>query len=90
MDFGADALIFELRAYLADINNSISIKSELRFAILRALRQAEIEIPYPQRDIHIKSAPGELALSAERSDKSVAKAAKRPAKTRRSPKTGKG
>ncbi len=57
MDFGADALIFELRAYLSDINYSITVKSELRYAITSALRQAKIEIPYPQRDIHIKSAP---------------------------------
>ncbi len=57
MDFGADALIFELRAYLSDINYSLTVKSELRFAMTSALRKAKIEIPYPQRDIHIKSAP---------------------------------
>ena len=61
-DFGSDALEFELRAYLADINNSVSTKSDLRFAILKALRKANIEIPYPQRDIHIKSGDG-LALT---------------------------
>lgn len=59
-DFGADALIFELRAYMSDINYGLSTKSDLRFAIIRALRAANIEIPYPQRDIHIKSAPDEL------------------------------
>lgn len=55
MDFGADALMFELRAYLADVNGSVSTKSDLRFAILKALREANIEIPYPQRDVHIKT-----------------------------------
>jgi len=68
MDFGADALIFELRAYLADINSCLSVQSDLRFAIVKALRKADIEIPFPQRDIHIKSAPGEFPTT-----KSVAK-----------------
>ena len=60
MDFGADALVFQLRAFLADINYSVSVQSELRFAILKALRAAKIEIPFPQRDVHIKS--GDLPL----------------------------
>jgi len=96
MDFGADALVFELRAYLADINNSISTKSDLRFAILKALRQAKIEIPYPQRDLHIKSAPASLSAlnalndSAATSKRPTPRAAKaKPAaKPRRSSKSG--
>jgi len=55
LDFGADALMFEVRGFLANIENGLSVSSELRFSILRALREAKIEIPYPQRDIHIKS-----------------------------------
>ncbi len=54
-DFGADALMFELRAYLADINFILDVGSDLRFAILAALRQAKIEIPFRQTDIHIRS-----------------------------------
>ncbi len=61
-DFGNDALIFELRAYMANINNSASTKSDLRFAIFKALREAKIEIPFPQRDIHIKSTPENFVL----------------------------
>jgi len=60
MDFGADALIFEVRGYLSDINYSLSVKSDLRFSIIAALRKAKIEIPYPQRDIHIKTSSGDL------------------------------
>ncbi|MGI9400952.1 MAG: mechanosensitive ion channel family protein [Rhizobiaceae bacterium] len=57
LDFGADALMFDVRAYLADVGNTLSVSSDLRFAILQALRDANIEIPYPQRDLHIKSGP---------------------------------
>ena len=55
MDFGASSLDFQLRCFLADINNSLSVSSELRFAVLAALREAKIEIPFPQNDVHIRS-----------------------------------
>ncbi len=86
MDFGADALIFELRVFLDDINYFTSAKSDLRFAIIKALREAKIEIPYPQRDIHIKSVPVEnndtsASLTKPRQRKTSArKKAAKPAK----------
>lgn len=55
MDFGESSLKFELRAYLSDIENSLSVRSDLRFEILKQLRLAGIQIPFPQRDLHIKS-----------------------------------
>ncbi len=73
MDFGADALIFELRGYLSDINYSLSVKSDLRFSIINALRKANIEIPYPQRDIHIKTSSGDLGDLSVRSAKAKKK-----------------
>ena len=54
MEFGASSLDFQLRCYLADINNMVVVQSALRFSILRALREANIEIPFPQRQISIK------------------------------------
>lgn len=65
VDFGADALIFELRGYLADINRGFSTKSELRFAIIEKLRGAGVEIPFPQRDIHIRSGLEMISNKAE-------------------------
>ncbi len=55
MDFGASSLDFQLRCFLADINYSLTVSSELRFAVLAALREAKIEIPFPQNDVHIRS-----------------------------------
>lgn len=54
LDFGDNALLFDVRCHLADIGYTLSVSSELRFAILKALREAGIEIPFPQRDVHIK------------------------------------
>lgn len=56
-DFGASSLDFEIRAYLADISNGLGVRTDLRFAIFAALKEAGIEIPFPQRDLHVKSIP---------------------------------
>lgn len=56
-DFGASSLDFELRCYLSDISFGLVTRSDLRFAILAALREAGIEIPFPQRDIHLRDLP---------------------------------
>ena len=61
-DFGDNALIFELYAFLGAVDKSLSTKSDLRFAIFRELKAAGIGIPFPQRDIHLK---GEVQLNAE-------------------------
>ena len=55
MEFGASSLDFELRCFLADINYGMSVMSDLRFSILKELRAANIGIPFPQREIIIKS-----------------------------------
>lgn len=58
MDFGASSLDFQLRCYIQDIDSSLTAKSALRFAIFRAMKQANIEIPFPQQDIHVRSITG--------------------------------
>lgn len=56
--FGDSALDFELRVFLRDAGQRVSVASDLRFAIWSALKDAGITIPYPQRDLHIKDAEG--------------------------------
>jgi small-conductance mechanosensitive channel len=66
-DFGASSLDFELRAYIGNVDVALSTRSDLRFAILKALRAAGIEIPYPQQDLHLKDIDRiEKALSSAR------------------------
>ncbi|SNR52134.1 Mechanosensitive ion channel [Lutibacter agarilyticus] len=53
MDFADSALIFRL---VFSINNSfahLKIKSDLRFAIDKKFREQKVQIPFPQRDIHL-------------------------------------
>ncbi|HEX2656210.1 MAG TPA: DUF3772 domain-containing protein [Xanthobacteraceae bacterium] len=51
--FGDNALEFELRCVVSNVDYALIVKSDLNFAILRAFRQAGIAIPNPQRDIHV-------------------------------------
>ena len=53
-DFGASSLDFELRGFLRDVEQVYRVGSELRFAIDKAFREAGIEIPFLQTDIHLR------------------------------------
>ncbi|MEQ8665556.1 MAG: mechanosensitive ion channel [Rhodospirillales bacterium] len=52
-DFGASSLDFELRCYLSDILWIVLAASDMRFAIDKAFREHGIEIPFPQRVVHM-------------------------------------
>lgn len=60
MNFGDSALDFELRGFVADCGNSLSVRSDLRFAIFRKLKDAGIEIPFPQSDLNIKGLDSDM------------------------------
>jgi small-conductance mechanosensitive channel len=55
--FGDSSLDFELRCFISNIDERLSVVSDLNFAIDAAFREQGIEIPFPQRDVHIKGAP---------------------------------
>ncbi len=54
MGFGDSSLDFELRAW-CDFNEGLRVRTELNLAIHDALAEAGIEIPFPQRDLHLRS-----------------------------------
>ncbi|MEM6767364.1 MAG: mechanosensitive ion channel domain-containing protein [Bacteroidota bacterium] len=54
-DFGTSSLDFELLVWSHQSFLIEDVKSALRFEIEKRFRTARIEIPFPQRDIHIKS-----------------------------------
>jgi small-conductance mechanosensitive channel len=53
--FGADGLEFTVGYWINDPENGQNnLKSDINFAILHALRKYKIEIPFPQRVVHIQ------------------------------------
>jgi small-conductance mechanosensitive channel len=53
--FGADGLEFTLGYWIADPENGqLNLRSDINLSILKALREHGIEIPYPQRIVHVK------------------------------------
>jgi len=64
--FGDSALNFELRVYLLDLDNWFTVYGRLYQEIERKLREAGITIPFPQRDLHLRSVePGIMDMKAE-------------------------
>lgn len=53
-NFGANGLEFSLTAVVPDVTKAGAVQSDLRFAILKAFREAGIEMPYAQHDIHLR------------------------------------
>lgn len=74
--FGENSVNLLLLCFVDDVDRRSIVKSDLYFAIFETLKKADIEIPFPQRDIRIRSEGGEV------------KPAKRAPRKPRAPKTG--
>ncbi|MFZ2235564.1 MAG: mechanosensitive ion channel domain-containing protein [Dokdonella sp.] len=55
VNFGDSSLDFELRAYVGKIDHRLGTTNDLLTAIDSAFKSAGIEIPFPQRDLHLRS-----------------------------------
>ncbi|NNL66500.1 MAG: mechanosensitive ion channel, partial [Myxococcales bacterium] len=72
LGFGPSSLDFELRAWVADFDVGLATKSELSVAVQRALAEAGIGVPFPQRDLHLRSVSPEAASEIDRAGRSPA------------------
>ncbi|RJP66975.1 MAG: mechanosensitive ion channel family protein [Candidatus Abyssobacteria bacterium SURF_17] len=55
MGFGDSSWEMQLRCWIADPKVHYAIRSDLNCAIVRKFRQNNVEIPFPQRDLHLRS-----------------------------------
>lgn len=56
IEFGDNGITLELRVWINDPQNgTANVRSDVNIGIWRAFKAANITIPFPQRDVHIKS-----------------------------------
>ncbi len=55
--FGDSALEFELRAWTESVDALTIVRSEIAVSVQDALAEAGIEVPFPQRDLYVKTLP---------------------------------
>lgn len=60
VDFGESSLDFQLFFWVSDSFFVEHIKSQLRYVIDAEFRKNGVQIPFPQRDLHIKDRPKDL------------------------------
>ncbi len=57
LGFGDSSLDFELRCFIQNIDTRLTVISDMNFAIDAAFREHNVEIPFPQRDVHVRNLP---------------------------------
>lgn len=53
--FGDSSLDFELRAWMGDVTKRLQVRSDLGQYVERRFREEGVQIPFPQRDLHLRS-----------------------------------
>jgi potassium efflux system protein len=65
--FGDNALNFSIRVFVSVMSNRMPVTHDLYLRLEKALREHKIEIPFPQRDIHIRSVTPEFSALGKNS-----------------------
>lgn len=65
--FGDSSLNFELRVWVQELGLRLEVRSDLLAEIDRRFREEAIEIPFPQRDLHVRSVDARV-FEAARND----------------------
>jgi small-conductance mechanosensitive channel len=66
MAFGDNGIELELRIWIQDPQSGLAnVRSDINVAIWKRFKQVGIVIPYPQRDLHIKSGLSPLGAAGE-------------------------
>ena len=55
LGFGDSSLDFSIRVHVSELGHRMLVTHDLHLRIYKALAENNIEIPFPQRDIHIRS-----------------------------------
>ncbi|NBC05100.1 MAG: mechanosensitive ion channel [Bacteroidetes bacterium] len=55
IEFGESSWNMQLRAWIGNVKDYPRVRNELNKAVVRKFREYGVEIPFPQRDLHVKS-----------------------------------
>ncbi|TYP93714.1 Mechanosensitive ion channel [Fodinibius salinus] len=55
VEFGESSWNMQLRAWIEDVKYHPKVRNQLNQAIVRAFKEYDIVIPFPQRDLHVRS-----------------------------------
>ncbi|MBF2097663.1 MAG: mechanosensitive ion channel [Gloeomargaritaceae cyanobacterium C42_A2020_066] len=61
--FGDSALNFELLVWICEPREQYRIRSDLNFRIMASLKRHNLEVPYPQHDVHLRAPRLETLLA---------------------------
>ncbi len=67
-ELGESSLDFRLLFWTGNFDEGLRIRSEVMFLVHDILKKESIEIPFPQRDLHIRSVDPAIDLNKKKSD----------------------
>ena len=68
-EFGDSSVNFSLNLWISDPQKGIkNIQSDIMFTIWDKFKEAGIEIPFPQRDLHIRSSEPNFKIKQSKDD----------------------
>ena len=73
LGFGESSLNFRLTFWIADAETRLTIQSEVTVKINQMIKEAGIQIPFPQRDLHLRSANAKIFDRINMVDESISK-----------------
>jgi len=73
LGFGESSMDFRLLFWIAEADTRLSIQSEVSVKINQMIKEAGIEIPFTQRDLHLRSADANIFDRINAVDESISK-----------------
>ncbi len=73
LGFGESSLDFRIVFWIADADTRLSIQSEVNVMVNQMFKDAGIEIAFPQRDLHLRSADAKIFDRIHAVDESISK-----------------
>ena len=73
LGFGESSLNFRLLFWIAEADTRLTIQSEVTIKVNQMLKEADIIIPFPQHDLHLRSADAKIFDRINAVDESISK-----------------